>query len=1549
VLLQRWRSIIIAGLFVVALHAHAGIAPARAIVAPGPSTQAAGSTEAALVEPFGVGDALEAAINPRTGAFTLELPIPGGRLRWDSRALAFDRFGLGPGWGVVGVPVMDLHGGVRVVLPDGRVGEMEAGSPSGLHGVAADEVVFERTPGMLAARPDGAAGEREYEYTLAELGGRRTFFSSDGDPVAAIGPAGDRADWVWAGGHRLVERVSELGVVNRWERASDGRVRISSHFGETDASRSVPDSGTTVLERDAGRLAAIVSPTGRRIAVGTTADGLLDRIESASGALTRPEWQTGPDGAASVRRVRVLDLADGREVLIREWAEAGVRSGDGVATTVTDGLTRVVSEYQSDRLARRTVVALTTRGQTVVRDQELTYSTTRSTSAGPGTARLLVDQPVTSTERWFTDGSSRSATTRYDHDRFGRITALTEPDGTVGETVYDDVLAAGADLPTGHPLLERRTTHDGFVEETRHTLDPRRIAPVVTETFAGRLGAALQRTARTEFTLHGDGSVAERREFPQGGEGVPRITRFDRAIDGPAGTVTTTETVAVGTPSEAATSETVELVTGAVVARTDELGRVERVQLDADGRPVHRVDLAGRETATAQLTVQTDGRNAVVETTPSGVVRSVDSDALGRLVRRSDNIADGAPRAGHVRVAEARDYPEPNIEVVTDAWGAATTTRRDTMGRVVDVTRPGGVVEAHRYDDAARTVTTGLTVTGDLAHAEATTTRQLDDRGEVVGETAWRLDGEPPADLERTLDGLGREVRIDDGLSVVSTGFDRFGNAVETSMVGQPNSAPVTAHRAYDGFGTSVEKTLVRDAESRSGGRRTLDARGRIVAETDQVGRVTTFELAPDGVVVREVAPYGQITLNTYDPVTRALVETVTTSPVGEPVHRAFDVDADTGAVRSTYDPRDRAATEITRTYDALGGLTSVTYPDGARIAHEYDEHGRRVATVDVSGAETRFDYDAAGRLTDVARHAGDGSALAAVAYTRDPLGRVVTIERGNGAVTVIDPTSLGQLASERTHGPDGDELSARSYRYDARGNVIARVDRAASPSSEESTSRRTDYRYDAADRLLGSVVRDGAGADAPVIRRTDYELTVAGDVARELVDSVAEGGEVRTTVREFEYAPTGELTSVTQDGHRSEQQFDDAGNLVRDIRGTTYRYDAHNRPVATDAAGQTTLTTYWADGRRAALAAGADEARFYWDDDTLINEAYRQDGVSRIAGYLLGERRHARTVGESRGDSGDSGDSGGAGGAGGGGGDASGDAVTYLVQDRHGSTAELLDDAGATVAAYAYSDYGTAEVDAAARRAAGARDPRIGDAARNPFQWAGEHTDPSGTQHLSTRTYAPTELRFTTRDTAALHNRYAFGDGNPVMNLDPTGRSPVPDWDEVMNEPWFKVMTTALAVALTIVGFLAINPLPPQAASILSYVIGHYGGIAGSVVQAVGTALMTVDAIDSLVESKFLSSEAGGIVRITGAVLTLGGGVLSGGFKMLRKVGNDDFQIMLDSNDLRMHDLEAQVGNLTKIFRATRGGAHPAVPSASASARLTGADGASGVFVGAY
>jgi RHS repeat-associated protein len=1384
------------------------------------------STADAIVGAFSLGDGLEGLIDEADGALSVSAAVPGLALQWDSRRLGDDRYGFGAGWSV-GLTHVATEGGIRVFPASGGVYEADASHPAGLAGYPTSAVRFDQIPdGELAARTDGVVGRTAFAFRMRELGGTTTYFTRDGDPVARVSASGQRIDWIWAEEtpHRLERMVDESGVETQlsWD---DGSATVEVTRG---ANLPGPHAVWRVERSDVG-VTGLVDPEGERLALGYEHD-LLTRVDDPGGSRTTVAWSSHDDG---VLRVESLHTADERgiEVSVRTWGRTGVEtdtgwptiqtaSGAGSAslsrgTELSDGQTTIRAEYgRSNTLTSKTMLASTESGERGLQAQVFTYPS-EPDGETPSTAPNSTLPASTEVTSFDEQGRQRSAEEAVEYDDLGRVTSRLKSDGTRIEVEYDPVAPitdGPAVPPMGLPIRETTTTPDGLVSEVRHTLTEDGTRVTATESSGGRQGEALEPVGLVEYTAESDGFVTEERSYPGGDRAAtPFVTRHTRAVDLARGVVTTTDTDAAGTALETTSSQVASLTHGGVLEQTDALGNTATAEYDLLGRAVTET-AAGLTTTTEYDTWRADGRNAVTVTGPDGVETTEISDVLGRVTTVQDNIDDGTARPGYTRVAETRAYPAPGVVEVTDAWGATSSTEQDVFGRTVRTTAPGGLVAVTDHDDIAGTTTTGATPTGDLADAETTTTEHHDPTGRTAVTTGTRADGAAVPTSQAEFDGLGRPTTATDETLTTTWTYNTTGNPVTTTRTPAtddtlPASSSVTATRTFDASGRSLEKALSTSEATVSGGTRELDALGRTTRQRDQLGRDTTFDYTVDGLMTLSSQPGGRTTTLEYDSITRQLTTARVTDASGDEVATAYEHDPVTGASTAVFDPRDPKNTRIEYEYDAFGNTTRVTYPDGAVIEHEYDAHGRLEATTDVAQNTTEYRYTPDGLLAEATQQLSDGG-TAHTAYSYDDHGRVTRLDRGNGSSTAYTYTAIGQVDTESTGHADG-RRSERRYTYEPTGNLTTRTDTTTTTDGTKSATT-TAYTYDAFDRLITSTIHDGDTTDSPVSSTTEYEPTVSGDLASEITTD-ANG---RSTVRDYSYAPTGELTELTTTTTttttddtapttvHTTQDYDDAGNLTRDLNDTTYTYDATGkRTASTTTDGTTTNTGYWADGTRqhhtTTTADGTtNRATFYWSGDTLINDSHTLDETSThpdtatgpdtataTAAYLLGAGRHARTTPTG---------------------------TVYYDTDRHGNTLTTTNEQGATVDTYTYTDYGTTTSTATTSTSTPGID-------RNPYQYAGQYTDPDTSQPLGTRTYHPALRQFSTPDTEPLHNLRAYADLNPIMNLDPTGTTARPD--EIYN--WISFGISIIAGAISIAALAA---LPTGGAAIALYTVGAIG-----------------------------------------------------------------------------------------------------------------------------
>ncbi len=255
-----------------------------------------------------------------------------------------------------------------------------------------------------------------------------------------------------------------------------------------------------------------------------------------------------------------------------------------------------------------------------------------------------------------------------------------------------------------------------------------------------------------------------------------------------------------------------------------------------------------------------------------------------------------------------------------------------------------------------------------------------------------------------------------------------------------------------------------------------------------------------------------------------------------------------------------------------------------------------------------------------------------------------------------------------------------------------------------------------------------------------------------------------RTTVKTYTYDADGALTAITTQANENAPTttyltWDDFtpdaadpstgtvaagdGRLVGfgPSPGTAdltarFTFDPRDRLLSYSGDAGTETYDYNANGMMASSSAGGDDLHFYFDGATNpVVTNIHQDTTGLTSAYL-GNNRFL------------------------------GDGTEQILLQPRKDMACTYDAASQTLQSYAYDAFG----------ASPERDKPSGiyDLRDNPFRYSGEYRDPVwGGYYLRARWYDPDLPVFLSRDPAQHLNRYAYGNGNPVMNEDPSGYGP--------------------------------------------------------------------------------------------------------------------------------------------------------------------------------
>ncbi|AZM49048.1 hypothetical protein DMB38_27600 [Streptomyces sp. WAC 06738] len=607
------------------------------------------------------------------------------------------------------------------------------------------------------------------------------------------------------------------------------------------------------------------------------------------------------------------------------------------------------------------------------------------------------------------------------------ITTLTTAEGAVTRFVVGDNCQITAEIDAlGHTTRTAYDEHHNLIAET----DP--------------LGQ------RFAYAYDGDGSL--------------------RTLVRPDGTTTTLEYAAPGLPNRVTAPDGATWVqsfdaAGNRLSVTDPSGATTRYHYDDRGR----------------LRAVTDALDHTV---------GIENNAAGLPVRTVD------PLGGTTRY----EYDAfGRVRTVTDPLGHTTRATWNTEGLLTSYTLPDGTTESWAYDAEgnclAHTDAAGTSTTYEYTHFDQLSAYTAADgaRYEFTHDASLRL--------TEVRDPLGRRWRYaydPAGRLVWETDFDGRTSEYVRDAAGRiavsvtPLGERITYE--YDPLGNIARKN--------AGGavtRYTYDAAGRLLTAAGP-GSVVTCERNELGLVTREDVDGRSLSFR-YDALGRRIGRV---TPSG--ARTAYDYDAAgareavTASGHTLRFERDAGGRELSRLldgslamerqWDPVGRLRAQTVAAGEhtvqRRTYTYRGDGHLTAVHDRLAGTSRFDVDAAGRVTGVA--AGDWRE----AYGYDAVGNVTR------AAWPDHHAGAAATGERRYEGTRVLGAGALRYQHDAAGRLVARTRKRLSHKPD--TWR---FSWDAEDRLTRATTPDGTVwryRYDPLGRRTAKErLTAEGEVAERI------------------------------------------------------------------------------------------------------------------------------------------------------------------------------------------------------------------------------------------------------------------------------------------------------------------------------------------------------------------------------------------------------------------------------------------------------------------
>ncbi|MQS10028.1 type IV secretion protein Rhs, partial [Streptomyces sp. IF17] len=358
----------------------------------------------------------------------------------------------------------------------------------------------------------------------------------------------------------------------------------------------------------------------------------------------------------------------------------------------------------------------------------------------------------------------------------------------------------------------------------------------------------------------------------------------------------------------------------------------------------------------------------------------------------------------------------------------------------------------------------------------------------------------------------------------------------------------------------------------------TLDAAGRVVAETDYDGRTTTRKYDAAGRVVRQTNPAGQSIDYAHDVLGQPVSATTDTGETTTWTHDAA------GRLISATSP----GVELTRTHDPLGNLLSETV-NGHTLTLTVDVVGNPLSRTTPTGHTSQWTYDAAGRpigLETAGRH---------LDFHRDAAGREIERRIGNVLTLSANHDAAGRLIEQALTGAGGRRLHHKRWTHradgyptvvtDATGTTTLTLDAIGRPTNLTGPSGTEAYAYNPTGDQTAATA---PGLPTDAVGERAYTGTLLARAGRTRYTYDAAGRVIRRTVTRISRTP--DTWHYTWDAHDRLTH-----TVTPDGTVWSYVYDPFGRRVAKH--------RHHPDGRI------AETVRFTWHDTTLIEEHHTTSG----------------------------------------------------------------------------------------------------------------------------------------------------------------------------------------------------------------------------------------------------------------------------------------------------------------------------------------------------
>jgi RHS repeat-associated protein len=1351
---------------------------------------------------------------------------------------------------------------------------------------------------------------QRYLHVLVSLNGERQYFDLRGRLIARADAHGNHILFYYSDPDRDVYNTTLQRIVDTYGQDiqfdyPDNAIEITFPEGEGEPLRFAYECNPV------GQLTAYRDPTGKRTTF--TYDGgqmlrnLLSRIESPDKLVTTLSYSLiFSKGTTGERRLDVVSELnrtcqgavrttkfhfdpDGNKQNYTGYPTYILAGQDNLlesnnnrfryVTTVDDGITLTRHTYNNLHLELQTDVYSSSLPGDLISTTLYTYPDEGPDQTFPAFNSLspCYQLPKEVETRSYNPGDTqtfRARKTVNTYNDAGQVTSTSDYTASPGGAFEQEKVESTTFDPRFGQELEKD------VSDYR-AMGPLGVQPVVTR-LARTLTPDGRLVAHSElgFVVSGRYSPSRRTSYEYDLQG--RVSRQDYAWTepgdhDPASTLSRTSychdssrhhllTVQHTDALGATTSRLMDTATGLPLSETDASGHTTRFTHDALGRKTSVVDPLGHTTGW----VYDDAACTTTIHHPNGYQVTLRHDGFGQWVSHADNAGpQKAQRTLYRRTYDSLGRLDCEQGILGDA--SVLAYAYDARGRLSQLTDALGNVRSHAYDDVAGTQT-------EFYNGIRTRTLHFDDHRNVIKEEVFPAPSGSPRVTTTGYDGQGRVVftQLGDGSASGITRQlhrDVLGDDWKTETRGGDGTMVVrTDERDLLGNVIRTTKTLTAAHRTVSAQSPTYryDATGLLVQSLHSLGQGEAFSYDANGNLETQTDFAGNTFRHEYD-AAGALVRK-TFSDAGTRHRFEYSHDASNHRLLSVeHFADDQSQGRIQYTYQDDGKVTSVRYQPGDRqLQWQYDpETNQLVRFTDAAGVVTHFRYTANGQLLSMGPVTGTTDAVTFSHYTRAEApahsGKVKSISFANGVSVAYDYDGFGRIGTATARAPalsPTNALVCITYTYDdTTGNLTRKVLSSPHEPQDPSLNHQVAYQYNGIGQLTQEEVSTPEGG---LLTRRTYGYDAAGNVVQRTLRHASAEGETTT----FQYDADNKLIAVLTPGIPERRlSYDSNGNLVEDGAGRTFGYNALGQLTAFEAAGARFSYTYHPDGLRASKQeSAATPVHYYYDQNPVPNLINEVQGSTSASYQLSGAVRFTRRV--------------------------EGSGMQALLHDQGHVVASLL---GQTLSRSRFSAYG--ELDAST----GGSDTGSFRFQDNPFGFAGEYRDAeSGLYYLRARYYDPHLMRFLSRDSAVMFNRYSYCSGNPVMLVDPSG-----------NAAWWQWLTMGAAVMAGIAATIATaGALSGAAAGLIAgsstlvtgainVGIAATAGVAGAIASNAITAIGNSWGENKWGPEQFFNKNLGIDIGLGAVAGALGSSVTQGGVAVAKKLAGETGRLATASKAL--------------------------------------------------